>query len=917
MAKPDNLRSLFERAMNLPEPARTRWIASLDDDTRAELEALLEHVDEGRDYFRGVTQVLFGEQEQDPFTDDPLELLGKTIAGYTVTELLGQGGMGVVYKGYDPKLARSVAIKLLAPGQHLSDAARDRFLNEAQLISRLDHPNIGTVYGHAQTDQGLDALIMAFYDGNTLADRIESSTVDGESIVSIGQAVLEGLRYAHSEGVIHKDIKPANLMVLPGGQVKILDFGAAAYLEQEQEDTAVPIGTTAYMSPEQIRGEPLTGATDLWSLGVVLFEAAISLGWLDRVNAFTWAQNPSASAKRAPEAIEQMLLALLVVDPERRLEAVAALDLTELDRAARQIKVSLTGKTARTVALTSVLIAVAAFAWQTLKPAPLALPEHRKLALVYDLSDGLDTALAGELTERLKLLAYEQGNISFIGEYGYQQEGGAVGLEPTGANLTWNLSVSDDSDNPALEDDVKVSLSLLDTLTGEPLSHWQQRYPKARMDLVPTDLYQQILSALQVQPAGLASLQNQESITDPRSYSLYLDAKAKMARYQQSGDTDDSPLLEEAKQSLLEAHNLSPRASYQLALAQVYTKQYEMQERPQQISDAIYWANKALETNPQLIPAYLALAELYGLKGEYGTAIASYRLALQQQPSNIEALQGLALIYREAMRFSEAEEALQKAVVLEPNNWRSHSLLGTVDHFQGKLDDAANHYHDSLLLYPNNRLVQSNLAVLYINKKRYSEVLDIYSKVEEDELDGYERLNLALAHFYLKDYVEAERYYALTAEKLTDNHSVWFQLGLSRLLAHGDEEGAKESFENALKVAQRMLSEKPNDILLIVNLASTYSWLGKHDDAILTIERAYELWTNNQKKSDAYELSALFSTLIVVYEKSGRRTEALNWLALGMDNGYKPQDLQALPILDAFKKDVRFQQIAFSDERDN
>ncbi|MBY5991530.1 serine/threonine-protein kinase [Ferrimonas balearica] len=913
MANPDDLRILFERAQNLPEAARDRWIATLAPEQQQELSELLGHAGPGRHYFKDLTGFLFGDEPAADGSDDPLDLIGKPIGGYTVTELLGQGGMGVVYKAYDPTLNRPVAIKLLAPGQHLADDARNRFLAEAQMVSRLDHTAIGTLYGHSVTDDGLDALVMAFYDGQTLQELMEHQQLDGQALVGWMVTVLEGLRYAHQEGVVHKDIKPANLMVLGPDQIKILDFGAAAYLEQEVENTAIPIGTTAYMSPEQIRGEALTGATDFWSLGVVLFEASVRLGWLDDVNAFTWAQNPAASTKRAPAAVERLLKALLVVDPERRLAAVAALDLSELDSAAHQIKATLTGKTAKTVALTSAMLAAAAIAWQALKPAALPLPEHRKLALVYNLSDGLDTALAGELTERLKSLAYEQGNISFVGEYGFLEEGGqggADGIDPAGANLTWNLVVTDESDDPALGDNVQVSLTLADALSGEPLSQWQQRYPKGRMDLVPADLYQHILSALKVQPSGLASLQNQESITDPKSYGLYLEAKAKMARYQQSGDTDDAPLLEEAKQSLLEANRLSPQASYQLALAQVFTKQYEMLERPEQMSDAIYWANKALETNPQLIPAYLALAELYGLKAEYGTAIASYRLALQQQPSNIDALQGLAVAYRSAGRFDEADDTLNQAMQLAPENWRSHSLLGTVDHFQGKLDAAVAHYNEALSYSPNNRLVLSNMAVANINLEAYDQVIASYAGTDENELDGYEKLNLALAYFYSQDFSQAERVYQLVVKDFPERHGIWAQLGLTQRLNNGAEHTSSQaSFETARHLALEKLRDSGNEVSLLCNIASYNSWLNRHDEALEMLDKTFELWNEDYTVASEISLDQLFSTAVTVYENAGHRDKALQALQSGIDAGYTAHSLMKMPVLLDLKRDNRFQQI--------
>ncbi|MBY6185429.1 protein kinase [Marinobacter hydrocarbonoclasticus] len=911
MPKPEDVRIYFERAMNLPEPQRQRWIDTLDPAISEELNALLEHAESGRHYFKDLTQFLYGGTSDSDAIEDPLELLGQEIGGYTVTELLGQGGMGVVYKGYDTTLERSVAIKLLAPGQHLSDIARDRFLNEAQLISRLDHANIGTIFGHARTEHGLDAMIMAYYEGQTLAQLMDLDGVQPDEVVPLVQTVLAALQYAHSQGVVHKDIKPANLMVLPGGQVKILDFGAATYLETEQEDTAIPIGTTAYMSPEQIRAEPLTAATDFWSLGVVLFELAVAAGWLDKVNAFTWAQNPAASSLQPPAEVERLLLALLLVDPEQRTEAVRQLAFKRKPANPRRDK-PVTGQW-KTAALTAGVIAAAAMAWSWLTPTTAALPEHRKLALYYDHQDGLESALALELSDRLTTLAYEQGNVSFIGEYGDHDgggQGGADSFDPTGANLSWKLAVTDSSDDPALGDNIEVSLTLTDALTGELLKSWQQRYPQGRMDLVPTDLYQHILTALEVQPTGLASLQNQESITDPKSYGLYLDARAKMALFRQSGDTNNAPLLEQAKVSLLEANRLSPQASYQLALAQVYTRQYEMLEQPEQVSDAIYWANKALETNPQLIPAYLALAELYGLKGEYGTAIASYRLALQQQPNNIEALQELANTYLRSGRFEEADSTLNQALQLAPSNWRSHSLLGAADHYQGRLEAASDHYNEALSHSPDNRLVLSNLALVNIQLENYDQVISSYSGLAENQLDGYEKLNLALAYFYSQDFVNAERLYRLVVNDFPDRHIIWAQLGLTQLITSGfDRDYASDSYETALSLASGFSVNQPNDISLMSDMASYHSWLGRDAEAIALIEKALMLWDSGDRSKGQVLLERLFSSAITVFENAQNREQALTLLERGLSQGYTAEALMKMPVLKELKADLKFQQL--------
>ena len=198
---------------------------------------------------------------------------GSTIGPYTITAELGHGGMGVVYTARDPRLKRPVAIKLLTPDLTRDDTAKQRFLQEAQAASALDHPNICTIHEINETEDGQLYLVMAYYEGETLKERIERGPLALDEAVDIATQVGRGLAEAHGAGIVHRDIKPANLLIATSGVVKILDFGLAKLAGTEGvTQTGTTVGTVAYMSPEQARGEEVDHRTDIWSLGVVLYE---------------------------------------------------------------------------------------------------------------------------------------------------------------------------------------------------------------------------------------------------------------------------------------------------------------------------------------------------------------------------------------------------------------------------------------------------------------------------------------------------------------------------------------------------------------------------------------------------------------------------------------------------------------------
>ena len=201
-------------------------------------------------------------------------MIGKTISHFRVLRELGRGGMGVVYVARDIDLERDVALKFLPPQFTHDDSATQRFFAEARAASGLDHENICAVHEIGRTDDGRVFIAMAYYSGRTLKDLIAEGPLGAEQARDIAAQIASGLVVAHEHGIVHRDIKPANIVVTDRGQVKILDFGLAKLVANTTQLTATgtTVGTVAYMSPEQIRGQNVDARSDLWSLGVVLYE---------------------------------------------------------------------------------------------------------------------------------------------------------------------------------------------------------------------------------------------------------------------------------------------------------------------------------------------------------------------------------------------------------------------------------------------------------------------------------------------------------------------------------------------------------------------------------------------------------------------------------------------------------------------
>jgi len=261
-------------------------------------------------------------------------MVGETISHYRILAQIGAGGMGVVYKAYDQQLEREVALKLLPQGLLADEAARKRFRKEALALARLNHPNIATIFEFGNED-GLDFLVTEYIPGITLDTKLSSGPLDTEEAIRLGVQLATGLVEAHSQGLIHRDLKPGNLRVAPDGRLKILDFGLAELAPRLRSDdvtaslltrTSEYAGTLPYMAPEQLRGAIADARTDIWAAGAVLYEMATGKrpfpepGTPLLINAILNSDPVPTSQinKKVPRNLDQVVLKALQKDPTRR-----------------------------------------------------------------------------------------------------------------------------------------------------------------------------------------------------------------------------------------------------------------------------------------------------------------------------------------------------------------------------------------------------------------------------------------------------------------------------------------------------------------------------------------------------------------------------------------------------------------------
>jgi serine/threonine-protein kinase len=272
---------ILDEAMTFDPQARTAYLeqsSQHDPVLRNELIARLHSAEAADDFFDRLNELVFSSDfssEDEAPTDEPQEsVLGDedVFGHYRIVSLIGSGGMGTLYRARDERLDREVALKFLPSDLSAERKPRERLLAEARAVAALNHPNVCAIHEIAETADGRMFFAMPLYDGITLKEKLRQGPLSIEEAVSTAIQIARGLAAAHARGIVHRDVKPGNVMLSPDGTVRLLDFGLAIPIDAIRVNSNSTRGTVAYMSPQQARGEPIDARSDLWSLGVVLYE---------------------------------------------------------------------------------------------------------------------------------------------------------------------------------------------------------------------------------------------------------------------------------------------------------------------------------------------------------------------------------------------------------------------------------------------------------------------------------------------------------------------------------------------------------------------------------------------------------------------------------------------------------------------
>jgi serine/threonine protein kinase/tetratricopeptide (TPR) repeat protein len=639
-------------------------------------------------------------------------MIGKTVSHYRILEKLGGGGMGVVYKAEDVKLKRPVALKFLPADLTRDEAAKKRFVLEAQAASALDHPNICNIHEIDETEDGQLFICMVCYDGGTVKKKIEGGPLKLEEAIHIAAQVAEGLARAHEVGMIHRDIKPANIMVTERGEVKILDFGLAKLSGQTRlTRSGMVAGTVAYMSPEQARGENVDHRTDIWSLGVLLYEMVT--GELPFKGEYQPAvvysilhESPkpiSTLRPDVPEGLERVIDRAMSKDPGERYHQVgdmlADLRAVEIGQETLVAKQKLVGMKAER---------------KSIAVLPLKSLSDSKEDVYF--SDGLTEDILTQLSKISDLRVISRQSVM-------QYKDSKKSLREIGREL--NVSVILEGSVRRAGNRVRIVGQLIDARTDEHV--WAETYDREMKDIfaIQSDVGHQIARALKVRLSPVEKERMGKKPTENlTAYDYYLKGRDYYYRYRKQ---DNENAIELFKQAL----DLDPGYALCYAgLADAYNQRvHRFGSDRALLESAIEAGEKALALDPNCAEAHKALGLAYNIKGLERKGISMYLKAVELNPSYFPAVVNVGGANVDMGELVDSLEWYKKAVALAPTFALSYCNVGGVYARLSKYAEAELWLNKALRLQPDLVEAYFYFTFIYLTQHRYEEALALGRKV--------------------------------------------------------------------------------------------------------------------------------------------------------------------------------------------
>jgi len=858
-------------------------------------------------------------------------LIGQSLGRYEVLELLGEGGMGVVYRALDTQLDREVAIKVLREDAISEPKRIERFEREARAVARLSHPNILEIFdfGH---DQGVDYAVMELLDGETLRHRLVRSKLPRRKLLQIAEDVADGLGAAHREGVVHRDLKPENIFLTSDGRVKILDFGVAHLRTPPQKktdptavtealtDSGTIVGTLSYMSPEQIRGREVTAQSDIFALGCVLYEMisrrqAFPGGTTAETVAAILEEDPpplSGVVHHLPFTLEQIVYRCLEKQPADRYESARDVAFA-LNAAAEAIKSGSASQPRPTImdrrwlratawAFGAVLVAAGAAVgfWLT-RPESAPLPKQKHLAVIGFECEADEPDLqrfAAGLTETVAdgITFLEEQTLGklWVVPRALRSSADKNSIEAMRRENNINLALMGRIERQG--DWVRLSLSLVDPESEDAL----------RSATVEDDLGD--LSSFQVMPmqrvAEMLGVELTNETRDrlaatttnvPAAFDAYVQARGFLAKNNDSAGLDSAI---ELLQAAVQEDPLFQPAGESLAAANLL--KFEETREPRWLEVGLRQARSTVNQHPTAT-AYRTLAALHQAGGEPEKAVAALQEAAQLAPASAAVHLELAKAYQELGLLDDERRAYQRAINRRPGCWRCHYEFAYFSYLNGEYDAAANEFRQATLAAPGNFKALNGLGGILFELGRRDEAREHLERSSEIEpiANYFAFSNLGTLYYFEARFADATAMYMRALERDDSDYVVWGNLGFAQTYS-SDLDEAKESFRRAIEVASAMLVEEPEDPELMSDLASFNAMIGEREEALSFQESAISLSPADPE---------ILVTIIETFEIVGNREQALEWTERALARGMPADELDRDPTLRGLVADERYRNL--------
>jgi eukaryotic-like serine/threonine-protein kinase len=855
---------------------------------------------------------------------------------YRIDALLGQGGMGRVYKAYDKELARTVAIKVVRQGIADEAGALNRFKQELVLASKVSHKNILRIHDMGEV-AGMKFISMAYVEGHDLHELIrDSGKIPIERTVKFAQQLAGALAAAHAEDIVHRDLKPQNILVDASDQAYIADFGLAkSYAEGAVglTQSGAFLGTPRYMSPEQVEGKPTDGRSDLYAFGLILYEMVT--GDVPFTGESTLKvmyqriqerpRSPRAINPEVPVWLDRIIMRCLERDPNVRYQSAyeiladlqgaqsgSAISRRGISRSGSSIQIQLPEFTSRRwiwvvsgVVLSLVILALAIppirhmiFRGEGEKTGtsvvsgvpPMSNGRFVAVLPLQILGDASQLGYVAQgIQEALSAKLFQMKDVRVTSSEAADKVDQKQPLEKIARSLGVNLLVQGTLQGSG--DKIRVILNLEDVADSKKL--WSGQFDGVVGDLftVEDQIYSQLVSGLNLSPTNdelaAAGTRPTDNIA---AYDFYLRGRNALRSY----DT-------KSIQSALDYFEQALKADPKFALA--YTGIADASLRMNGIKKDTLWTQKALAAaqqaealNDTLPEVHATLGAVYRATGKYSEAIAELNHATSLAPNSDDAYRKLGAAYLKSGNGPAAIEALQKAVHLNPYDWVNQDSLGTAYVLLGDYPKALIAFQQITTLAPDIEVGYERVGAVYLQQGKYQESIPYFQKALQIEPSFTAYSNLGTAYFNSKQFPQAVEMFE-KATALTPNETAAVVNLADAYRSAGQRDKARDTYQRAIPLGYKELQTNPQDADAMRQIALSYANLGNSEQAETFIMRARSIDKNNVE---------ILYNQAEVYALLGKTPEALKTLQESLEKHYPAESAEQDVELDSLRANPEF-----------